>query len=100
MTREKLNAFKKTQKKFFFLDNVENAKMTKIYKKKTYFFGFSLFFSFFGFFENISKTWVKNWVATIMLVDLRRRNMKAGKIVGRKIGRCKSGGMMSSTWMG
>ena len=25
---------------------------------------FLCFFSFFGFFENISKTWVKNWLAT------------------------------------
>ena len=35
MTREKLNAFKRPLKKnlnsFFFLDDVENAKMTKIY---------------------------------------------------------------------
>ena len=34
---------------------------------KNIFFGFSLFFSIFGFFENISKTWVKNWVATIVV---------------------------------
>ena len=55
MTREKSNVFENVFEKLnSFLDDVENAKMTRICKK-TYFFGFSLFFSIFGFFENISK---------------------------------------------
>ena len=33
-----------------------------------------MFFSFFGFFENISKTWVKNWVATKVLQMIESNN--------------------------
>ena len=60
MTREKSNAFEKLNS---FLDDVENAKMTKIY-----FLDFLCFSLFLEFFENISKTWVKNWVATVDIV--------------------------------
>jgi len=45
-----------------FLDDIENAKNdANIYIKKTYCFGFSLFFAIFGFFSKIlSNRWVKN----------------------------------------
>ena len=45
--------------------------------KKHMCFEFSLFFSIFGFFENISKTWVKNWVATI--TKAKAQILKGGK---------------------
>ena len=50
MTREKLNAFKKTLKKiFFFLDDVENENILK----KHIFLDFLCFSLFLEFFENI-----------------------------------------------
>ena len=42
--------------------------------KKHIFLDFLCFFSFFGFFENISKTWVKNWVATKVLQMIESNN--------------------------
>jgi len=57
MTHEKSNAFKRPLKK------IKNAK-NDANILKTYIFLISLFFAIFGFFENLSKRWVKNWVTT------------------------------------
>jgi len=52
----KINDFKNDAWKV--LNDVENAK-NGANILKTYFFGFSLFFAIFGFFENLSKRWLK-----------------------------------------
>ena len=59
---------KKKFKFFFFFRRRWKCKNDENILKKTYIFNFLCFSLFLDFFENISKTWVKNWVATDMIV--------------------------------